>query len=126
MSVSQKENGQLTIEALMTHTGLTDEQVNQEIAETDFPKIAVLFDSIDDLCEQFGLFPAEKADVKLQRILKGTKESAKQALEIWINRYPYKATFKNLLIILLDSEKGVVAKDVANYISKRISTRTNE
>ncbi len=103
----------------MTHTGLTDKEVNQEITETDLPKIAVLFDSIDDLCEQFGLLPAEKADVEQQRILKGTKEAVKKALKIWRNRYPYKATFKNLLIILLDSKKGVVAKDVADYISKK-------
>ena len=118
----QRENGQLTIEALMINTGLTymQEQVNQEIAEKDLPKIAVRFDSInDDLCEQFGLFPAEKDDVRRLRNFEGTEESVKKALKIWRNRYPSEATFKNLLIILLDSEKGVVAKDVADYISNR-------
>ncbi len=127
MSEPPKENGQLTIEALMTHTGLTymQEQVNQEIAEKDLPKIAVLFVAdnrfIDDLCEQFGLLPAEKEDVRRLRDFETTDKSLKKALEIWRNRYPYKATFKNLLIILLDNEflKGVVAKDVANYISNR-------
>ncbi len=127
MSEPPKENGQLTMEALMAHTGLTymQEQVNQEIAETDLPKIVVLFVAdnrfIDDLCEQFGLLPAEKEDVRRLRDFKTTDKSLKKALEIWRNRDPYKATFKNLLIILLDNEflKGDVAKDVANYISNR-------
>ena len=120
MSELQRENGRLTIDKLMMHTGLTDEQVNQKIAETDLSKIADLFDSIYDLRDQFGLSNAEKADVeRLQHI--STKRSVKKALKSWRNRYPYKATFKNLLIILLDNEflKGVVAKDVANYISNR-------
>ncbi len=120
------ENGQLRINTLMINAGLTDKDLDQAIVEKDLSKIADLFDSVDDLCEQFGLSKADMADVETQRILKGTKESVKKALEIWRNRYPSEATFKNLLIILLDSEKGVVAKDVANYISKRISTRTNE
>ena len=113
------ENGQLRIKALMINTGLTDKDLDQEIVEKDLSKIADLFDSVDDLCEQFGLSKADMADVETQRILKGTKESAKQALEIWINRYSSEATFKNRLIILLESEKGVVAKDVANYVSNR-------
>ncbi len=117
MSELQRENGRLTIDKLMMHTGLTDEQVNQKIAETDLSKIADLFDSIYDLRDQFGLSNAEKADVeRLQHI--STKRSVKKALKSWRNRYPYKATFKNLLIILLDNVKGGVAKDVADYISK--------
>ncbi|XP_064385411.1 uncharacterized protein LOC135334230 [Halichondria panicea] len=117
----QKEYGELTIDKLMTNTGLTDEQVNQEIAEKDLSKIADLFDNIDDLCEQFGLSPPEKTDVKrLQH--RSTKNSTKKALEYWRNRFPYMATFKNLLIILLDIKKGGVAKDVAEYISNRGAT----
>ncbi len=118
----QKEYGELTIDKLMTNTGLTDEQVNQEIAGKDLSKIADLFDNIDDLCEQFGLSAAEKTDVeKLQHI--STKNSTKKALKYWRNRFPYKATFKNLLIILLDNEKGGVAKDVADYISNKPQPR---
>ncbi len=103
----------------MIHKKLTDEQVNQEIAETDLYKIADLFDSIGELCEQFGLSRAEKTDVRRLRNVEGTKESVTKALKSWRNRYPSEATFKNLLIILLDSEKGVVAEDVADYISNR-------
>ena len=119
MSVSQKENGQLTIEALMKNTGLTDKQVNQEIAEKDLSKIARLFDRVDDLCEQFELSTADMADIRILRNFEGTEESVKKALKIWRKQDPLNATFKNLLIILLDSEKGVVAKDVADYISNR-------
>ncbi len=113
------ENGQLRINTLMINTGLTDKDLDQEIVDKDLFKIADLFDSVDDLCEQFELSKADMADVETQRILKGTKEAVKKALKSWRNRYPYKATFKNLLIILLDIKKGVVAKDVANYISNR-------
>ncbi len=123
----QKEYGELTIDKLMTNTGLTDEQVNQEIAEKDLSKIADLFDSIDDLCVQFGLSKSDTADVETQRLLNGTKESVKKALKSWRNRRPYEATFKNLLTILLDIKKGGVAKDVAHYISNRhLQGATNE
>ncbi len=50
----------------MINTGLTYKEVNQEIAETDLSKIAALFDSVDDLCEQFGLSKADKADSDTQ------------------------------------------------------------
>ncbi len=113
------ENGQLRINTLMINTGLTDEDLDQAIVEKDLSKIADLFDSVDDLCEQFGLSKADMADVETQRILKGIKEAVKKALKSWRKQDPYKATFKNLLIILLDIKEGVVAKDVADYISNR-------
>ncbi len=122
MSQSTTKNGQLTIDTLMINTGLTDEQVNQKISETEFPQIADLFDSIDDLREQFGLSAAEKSDVeRLQHI--STKTSAKKALKYWREQDPYKATFKNLLTILLANKKGGVATDVAYYISNRPQPR---
>ena len=109
----------LTMDTLMTYTGLTDKEVNQEIAETDLSKIAVLFDSVDNLYDEFNLSPAEKADGMQLRNFKGTEWSVINALQTWKMRYPDKATFKNLLIILLDNDKGFVAKDVAIYISNR-------
>ena len=120
MSESQRGNGRLTMDTLLMNTGLKymNEQVDQEIAEIDFPQIADLFDNIDDLCEQFGLSAAEKTDVERLKHI-NTKKSTKKALKYWRNRFPYKATFKNLLTILLDNKKGGVAKDVADYISKR-------
>ena len=117
MSVPQKEN---TIDTLMIHIGLTCKQVNQKIAEKDLSKIADLFDSIDDLRDQFGLLPAEK---KRLRNVQSTEESVKKALKIWSNRYQHEATFKNLLTILLDNEKGGVAINVAHYIFNRHQQR---
>ena len=114
---------ELTMDTLMIHAGLTDTQLNQEILGIDLPEIAALFDSIDDFCEQIELSAAEKADVRRLRNIESTEESVKKALKIWRDQNPYKATFKNLLTILLDIKKGSVAKDVANYISNRPQRR---
>ncbi len=122
MSGPQRENGQITIEALMINTGLTDEQVDPKIAKTDFPGIAHLFNCIDELCDQFELSNAERADVRLLQFSKNTEAANNEALRIWIKKYRYKAnkaTFKNLLTILLKIRREDTARKVANYVSNR-------
>ena len=77
------------------------------------PEIVDLFGTTFNFFKQFGLLPAETADVRRLQNVEDTEESVIKARR---EQDPYKATFKNLLTILLDMDKEGVAKNVAYYI----------
>ena len=71
-------------------------------------------DSIDDCIEQFGLTPAQQADVRDKTDI---KTRAKEALRLWRQQnYPLDATFGALIKILLDLRRGDVACRVCDIL----------
>ena len=109
----------LTIEELKAHLNLTDSQLDYQIQEKDFFKLSAHFDSVDDYLPYFGLTPSQQADINDLRFRKGTQSAMSEALRQWRKSSPFKATYKALVEVLLEVEKGEVAVAVCTYLSSK-------
>ena len=96
--------------------GLEDSDLDKEVQQIDFFHIAEYFDSDEHFLYQFGLTPAQQADVKKQ---KDTQSAIMRILLYWTKCNPYTATFKSMVQILLELKEGDVAVAVCKYLKNK-------
>ena len=109
----------LTLESLLKVNNLSEAQVYQQIGDHDLTRLAEWFNGkVEDYIEheQFGLEPQKQVHVKSQ---KKVSKAARILLSYWKQKKAQQATFKALLELLLDINKGTVAQCVCKYVKTR-------
>ena len=105
-----------TLQGLINHYNLIDEQLNSEIKKADTPFIAKYLDNVELYSSAMGLTPAEEADVKESR---GNQVAMIKCLQIWKERDPSQATYRALLDIALSLGKGNTADQICQQMIQR-------
>ncbi len=105
-----------TLQGLINHYNLIDEQLNSEIKKADTPFIAQYFDNVELYSSAMGLTTAEEADVKESR---GNQVAMMKCLQIWKERDPSQATYRALLDIVLRLGKGDTADKICQQLTQR-------
>ncbi|XP_064389447.1 uncharacterized protein LOC135337439 [Halichondria panicea] len=105
----------VTLQGLINHYNLIDEQLNSEIKKADTPFIAEYFDNAELYSSAMGLTTAEEADVKESR---GNQVAMMKCLQIWKERYPSQATYRALLDIVLRLGKGETADKICRQLTQ--------
>ena len=100
--------------------GVSNTQLNTEIIEHDLHSLAEYFDNVETCLYSLGLKPGQQTDIKDLAHRSNTKTAMVEALKLWRQPNPFAATFRALLEILLDLERGDVAVKVCQYISDNI------
>ena len=107
----------MTVESIKEQTGVTDTQLDKEIAADDLPILAGCFGNYNDYLDKLSLTRAECADVVRTEILEKSHQSAmREALRFWRKRDQSVATFKALLNFAMGLGKHQDAIDICNYI----------
>ena len=110
----------LTLAALKSSTGVSDTQLDTEVIEHDLYNLAACFDNVDTYILKLGLLPGQQTDIKDLAFRQSTQVAMAEALKLWRAPNPLVATFRALLIILLDLKRGDVAVRVCQYIAHRV------
>ena len=105
-----------TLQGLINHHNLIDEQLNSEIKKADTPFIAEYFDNAELYSSAMGLTTAEEADVKESR---GNQVAMMKCLQIWKEHDPSQATYRALLDIVLRLGKGETADKICQQLTQR-------
>ncbi len=114
----------LTLESLLSEYTL-DLHIEERLKTEDRAILAQMFhiDKILFFGNQIGLAASQQSDVKTAHREFGTGEAMTKTLEFWNSINPFYATFKNLLLYLLDQREGGIAVAVCEYLLKK---RANE
>ncbi len=110
----------LTLADLKRRTGVSDSQLGTEVIEHDLTNLAACFDNVDAYLSKLGLLPGQQTDIKDLALRRSTQIAMAEALKLWRAPNPFVATFRALLIILLDLKRGDVAVRVCQYIVDRV------
>ena len=110
----------LTIEGLMRRTGVNSTQLDTEIIEHDLHSLAECFDNVETYLDKLGLNAGQQTDIKDLAYRKGTNIAMIEALKLWRQPNPFACTFRALLRILLDLNRGDVAVKVCQYIKDKV------
>ena len=111
----------LSIEDLSRRAGVSNAQLNTEIIEHDLHCLAEYFDNVETYLNSLGLRAGQQTDIKDLAHRHNTKTAMVEALKLWRQPNPFAATFRALLEILLDLERGDVAVKVCQYITDNIT-----
>ena len=112
-------SNRVTLQKLMRRYNLTDEQLNREIGNSDFPSLAIYFDDVDIHSNAMGLAPAEQADVKRVYHSEGIQAAMMKCLKIWKQRNSSRATYRALLDIVLRLGKEETADKICQQLTQR-------
>ncbi len=93
----------------MVKQGVTDEQLDQKIAQDDLTLVAMHFDNVELYLNPMKLTDNEKAGVKRDAFVSGNLVAVINCLSIWRGHEPSEATFRALIRILLDLRKEEIA-----------------
>ena len=106
----------MTIEELMTHTEVTDAQLNSAIEVRDMILLAPYFRDVETLSEQLGLTPANQQNAKNASLQFDVQTGVKKALSLWRRADPSAATYRKLVeFVLRMGGNGVrIATEVCN------------
>ena len=107
----------MTIEELKAHAKLSDSQLNCPIQEKDIVILSAHFDNVESYLAHLGLTPSQQTDIKDLAFRKGTQNAMTEALKLWREPNPLKATYRALVEVLVDLRKGTVAVEVCKYCS---------
>ena len=107
----------LTIEKLQAHTGLTEADLDRKIDSDNIELIACFFDNVENYIGALGLSEGQKTDIIDLSRRRNTKVAMAEALKLWREPNPFAATFRVLIKILLNLERGDVAAKIAEYLS---------
>ncbi len=110
----------LTLSALKRETGVSDTQLDTEVVEQNLYNLAACFDNVDTYILKLGLLPGQQTDIKDLAFRWSTQLAMTEALKLWRAINPLDATFRALLIILLDLKRGDVAVSVCQYIVESV------
>ena len=106
-----------SISELQTRFGLSQSQLDEEIAYRDFYSLAKCFESYGGLFEKFALCRADCASAK-RKCQVDLKDGIEYALRIWHGENPVAATFNELLKIVLSLNDGETANEICRYIKQ--------
>ena len=110
--------GTYTIEDVKEDTKATDQQLNKEIQEKDIYIIARYFETVPKpILSSLNLLPSDRGDVNRIANQEGIQAGMAHALGVWRKVNPAKATFRNLILIVLEKlhDPGELAKSIARY-----------
>ncbi len=110
----------LTLAALKRRTGVSDTQLDTEVIEHDTHILAGCFDNLENYLDQLRLTPGQQTDLYDLAVKRDIQTAMAKALKLWRAPNPLVATFRALLIILLDLKRGDVAVRVCQYIVDRV------
>ena len=96
---------------------MTDSQLDSPIKEQDIFKLSSFFDNVESYLVDLGLAPSHQTDIKNLVHTRGTQIAMSEALKLWRQPNPYKATYRALVEMLLNLGKGTVAVNVCAYLS---------
>ena len=101
----------------MIKHGVTDEQLDREIAQNDYAPVAMHFDDVELYLNPLKLTGNEQADVRRENYISRSNQVAViNCLSIWRGHEPSKATFRALIRILLDLRKKEIATSICQYL----------
>ena len=104
---------------------MTDTQLDSPIKEKDIIKLSSYFDNVENYLVHLELNPSQQTDIKNLVHTRGTQIAMSEALKLWRERNPFAATYRALVEVLLDLEKGRVAVDVCSYLSSKRKCLSN-
>ena len=107
-------DGTLPLKELMEKYSISDDQLDCEIEDKDIIILADYFDEAEYYLSNFGLSPAEQADVR-SKTTKGNRIAMNHCLLLWKQHNPSTATLRTLLEILLRLKKEEIAFRVCKY-----------
>ena len=99
----------LTLAALKRRTGVSDTQLDTEVIEHDTHILAGCFDNLENYLDQLRLNPGQQTDIHDLAVRRDIQTAMAKALKLWRAPNPLVATFRALLIILLDLKRGCVS-----------------
>ncbi len=105
------------LQELIRRYCLTDEQLNSEIKNSDFPHLAEYFDGVTIYSNALGLTPAKQADVNALCQREGTQAAMNTCLSFWNQHNPYAATYRALLQLLLELRKERIADEICQHLT---------
>ncbi len=108
----------VTLQELMSRYSLTDEQLNSEIEDFDFPCLAKMFDGAAIYSSAMGLTRAEQTDVNMLYHREGTQAAMMNCLQSWKEHNSFQATYRALLDILLRLGKGDTADQICQQLTQ--------
>ena len=113
------ERQTVTIEELKKHTKVTNSQLDTKIEDECIYSISEYFDNVDEYVIRLKLNPGQERDVKdLCHRSESTKTAMIKALKLWREPHPYDATYRALVKILLDANKGNIADKICQFCAK--------
>ncbi|XP_064387520.1 uncharacterized protein LOC135335853 isoform X4 [Halichondria panicea] len=112
----------LTLQELIKHHSLTDEQLNSEIKDSDTPYLASCFDNVELYSSEMGLAITEQTDVTESCRIYGNQIAMMKCLKIWIQHNPSQATYRALLDIALRLGKGEIALEICQQLIQQSSS----
>ena len=95
---------------------MSNRLLDLEIKERDFHTLGIYFDTLSGLLEKLNLKPAERADVNKTADRDGIQAGVAHALRLWHRVDPSRATFRNLVEILVTLRRMDIAAQVCKYI----------
>ena len=105
----------------MVKHGVTDKQLDREIAQDDLAPVAVHFDDVELYLNPLKLTASEQADVRRETYLSRSNQVAViNCLSIWRGHEPSEATFRALIRILLDLGKEEIATKICQYLKEKV------
>ncbi len=107
------------VDQFKKYIGLTDTQLDELIQEEDCSHLARFFEDVKEYVHLFGLSTDEKGDVLKES---KTKIAITLLLQAWVRLNHDVATFRELLLILIEQTKGEVARNVCEYLKQKHST----
>ena len=112
-----------TVGDVKKDTGVTDAQLDKEIEERDIHIIAGYFENVPKaILKPLNLLPADRGDVNRTANQEGIQAGMAHALSVWRKVNPAKATFRNLIIIVLENlNNGELARSIAKYAAGKSS-----
>ncbi len=109
------------MEDVCRKTGVTDQQLDQEIPESEIYCVAKHIEMTPGLLERLELNTAEKSDATQKRNNEGNQAGVAHALSVWQSVNPYRATFRALVEIAIGLRRGDTATDICRFIVKNTS-----
>ena len=104
------------MEDVCRKTGVTDQQLDQEIPNSDIILVAEKFQATPNLLDRLNLTPADLGDVTDVRIRYGNQAGVAHALRVWQRVNPSRATFRALVEIAIGLRRGDTATDICKFI----------
>ncbi len=108
------------MEDVCRKTGVTDQQLDQEIPDSDIILVAEKFQAAPNLLDHLHLTPANRGDVADVTIHHGNQAGVAHALRVWQGVNPSRATFRTLVEIAIGLKRGDTASDICRFIVKKI------
>ncbi len=98
---------------------MTDLQLGTKIEDKCIYSISEYFENVEDYVVLLELKPSQETDVKdLAYRSKSTKTAMIRALKFWKEPNPYAATYRALVEILLDANKGDIADKICQFCTQ--------